>query len=39
MTVNGTFRSIRRDAPRRVGGCAPFAYYYYGYFTAEAETV
>jgi hypothetical protein len=35
MTVNGTSRSILRDASRRAGGCAP----YYGYFTAGAETV
>ena len=39
MTVHGTFRSILRDASRRAGGCAPSAYYYYGYFTARAETV
>jgi hypothetical protein len=38
MTVNGTSCSILRDASRRAGGCAPFAYYY-GYFTAGAETV
>jgi hypothetical protein len=38
MTVNGTFRPILRDAPRLAGGRAPFAYYY-GYFTAGAETV
>jgi hypothetical protein len=39
MTVNGTSRSNLRDASRHAGGCAPFAYYYYGYFTAGAETV
>jgi len=38
MTVNGTFRSTLRDASRRTGGIAPFAYYY-GYFTARREMV
>jgi len=38
MTVNGTFCSIFRDASRRAGGFAPFAYYY-GYYSARAETV
>jgi hypothetical protein len=38
MTVNGTSRSTLRDAPRRAGGFAPFAYYY-GYFTARREMV
>jgi hypothetical protein len=38
MTVNGTSRSILRDALRRAGGRAPFVYYY-GCFTAGAETV
>ena len=38
MTVNGTFRSTLRDAPRRAGGLAPFAYDY-GYFTARREMV
>jgi hypothetical protein len=38
MTVNGTPRSILRDASRRAVGRAPFDYYY-GYFTARAETV
>jgi len=32
MTVNGTFRSTLRDAPRRTGGLAPIAYYYGYYF-------
>jgi hypothetical protein len=39
MTMNGTFCSTHRDALRRTGSCARFAYYYYGYFTAGAETV
>jgi hypothetical protein len=38
MTVNGTSRLAHSDASRRAGGFAPFAYYY-GYFTARAETV
>ena len=38
MTVNGTFRSNLRDATRRAGGFASFAYYY-GYISARAETV
>jgi hypothetical protein len=38
MTLNGPSRSTLRDASRRVGGFAPFAYYY-GYFTARREMV
>ena len=38
MTVNSASRSNLRDASRRAGGFARFAYYY-GYFAAWAETV
>ena len=37
MTVNGTY-PILSDASRRSGGLAPIAYYY-GYYSARAETV
>lgn len=36
--MNGTFRSMLRDVSRRASGRARFSYYY-GYFTAWAETV
>jgi len=38
MTKKDPFRSIVRDALRRSGGFAPFAYYYF-YFSARAEPV
>ena len=38
MTVTGASFPIPAGASRRAGGFAPVAYYY-GYFTARAETV
>jgi hypothetical protein len=38
MTVKGRISWILGDASRRPASSAPFAYYY-GYFTARAETV
>ena len=38
MTVNGRITWTPGDAWRRSGSCAPFAFYY-GYFSARAETV
>ena len=37
MTVAGAFPTLR-DAPRRASCVAPAAYYY-GYYSARAETV
>jgi hypothetical protein len=38
MTTNGPISSNLRDALRRAGGLASFGYYY-GYYSAGAETV
>jgi len=38
MTVNGRTTCTLADAWRRAGSRAPFAFYY-GYFSARAETV
>jgi hypothetical protein len=38
MTANGNYHSNLRATSRRSSGLAPITYYY-GYFTAWAETV